>query len=446
MMSLRTRVVLAAAMVLTVSVLLTSVAMERAVRDMGESAREDRLLAQLYLLMAEAESENGRLVFPTELAESRLSLPGSGLSARVFDAAGRLVWQSPSALGVAEPSSMRLAPGQRRFDLRQAADGERFLSAGFGVSWATGDLPRRYTFAVAEDTSALERDVARFRTSLAGWLGAMAIVMLAGLVLSLSWGLIPLRRVAAEVAAVEDGVQHRIRGEYPAEIAGLTNNLNGLLGHERARQRRLDHALGDLAHSLKTPLAVMRAVVEDDLAVPEARSMLDQQLSRMDHIVEHQLQRARAGDRRTPMLGPPVQICRAAERVSGALQKVHHAKAVEMTLDVAESLHFDGVEGDLLEIIGNLLDNAFKWCRGRVRLSGSDRDRMLTLIVDDDGPGVPDDQVERLLARGARADESTPGYGIGLAVVRDLCDAYGGELLLRRSPLGGARCEVRLPR
>lgn len=445
MMSLRTRVVLSAAAVLGLCVLLIGIGLERAVRDTVQSAREARLLAQLYLLMAEAESDGERLVFPNEHAESRLKLPGSGLYARVFDASGDQVWQSPSAMGVMAPEPARLSPGERRFDLGAGPDGNTYLSARFGVSWATGPIPRQYTFGVAEDTGEMELEVARFRASLMGWLAGMSLLMLGALVLVLRWGLMPLGRVAAQVSAVERGDQTLIQGTYPMEIAGLTDNLNALLAHERARHRRLDDALGDLAHSLKTPLAVMRGAIDEDLGLPQTRALLDEQLGRMVHIVEHQLNRARTGNPGAPALMAPVSVRRALERLAAALAKVYRDKSVQVEIQVDPGLVFRGVEADLFEMLGNLLENAFKWCEHRVRISGGTEGTILELLVDDDGPGIVPQQAHLLLARGARADESMPGHGIGLAVVRDICDAYGGTFGLEDGPLGGVRCRLRLP-
>lgn len=444
-MSLRARVVASAAAVLAVFILLTSLALERAFRDTAESSREERLLAQIFLLMAAAEAENDGLVFPDALAEARFSLPGSGLYARVFDMSNRLVWESASALGIPEPSPMDLLPGQRRLELRRGGDGEGYLVEGFGVSWETGELPRHYVFLVAEDMAAFNEEVGRFRGSLAVWLGAMAALMLTALVLILAWGLAPLRRVSAEVAAIESGKQAKILGTYPTEIRALTDNLNGLLAHAQARQMRLDNALGDLAHSLKTPLAVIRCAIGDAATGNETTLLMEEQLVRMDNIIAHQLQRARTGAGQAAILSPPLQIRRIAERLIGSLSKVYRDKGVAVTIAIPEDIQLNGVEGDLMEMLGNLLDNAFKWCRSRVIVRAATEKRTLVIAIEDDGPGIPPQDVERLLARGARADEAVPGHGIGLAVAREICEAYGGRLGVEVSTLGGARLCLHLP-
>jgi two-component system sensor histidine kinase PhoQ len=248
-----------------------------------------------------------------------------------------------------------------------------------------------------------------------------------------------LRRVAAEVSAVESGRQARIGGVYPSELRALTDNLNALLAHEHARQQRLDHALGDLAHSLKTPLAIMHGAVQPCGADADGRALLQEQLARVGEIVEYQLQRARVGAGSVGQLGPSVPVRRTVERMLSSLVKVYQDKRVETELVVDQDLVFRGTEADLMELLGNLLDNAFKWCRTRVQVSARGASGALRLQIDDDGPGVDAGAAGRLLQRGARADESAPGHGIGLAVVQEICTAYGGSIEIQRAPLGGAR-------
>jgi two-component system sensor histidine kinase PhoQ len=312
----------------------------------------------------------------------------------------------------------------------------------FGVSWATGPVPINYTFAVAEDLAELNREVAGFRVSLWRWLGAMSLLMLLALALILGWGLRPLRRVAAEVAAVESGRQRRIEGIYPAELGLLTDNLNTLLAQERARQQRLDHALGDLAHSLKTPMAVMAGVIDETASDVPGRRILHEQLGRMREIVEYQLRRARAGAIQTHGLAPRVSVRRTAERLAASLAKVYREKSVTLDFALEGDPAFKGSESDLMELLGNLLDNAYKWCRGRVRLTAGQAQGHLQISVEDDGPGIGYEEAERLMERGVRADETAPGHGLGLAVARQIVLAYGGRIEIGRSSLGGAALRV----
>ncbi|WP_295388477.1 ATP-binding protein [uncultured Thiodictyon sp.] len=445
MKSLQARVTLAAALVLVVFIVLTSLALERAFQSSASAAREARLLGQVYLLMAAADSQGDALTLPSSLAEARFSLPGSGLYGQVSDVAGVPVWRSVSVLGQAVPFDTGLAPGVRRFHRARDASGRAYFVESYGVIWTVGPTPRGYTFSVAEDLAEYGRELAGFRTSLAGWLGGMSALLLVALLVALRWGLAPLRRVADEVAAVEAGHRERLRGRYPRELRALTDNLNALLAHASARQTRLGNALADLAHSLKTPLAVMRGALSPASSDPSDDPLAEQlteQIGRMEAIVAYQLERARAGPVLT--LSPPVAVAQAVGRLVASLAKLHAERQVEVAVGVAADLSFRGVEGDLLEVLGNLLDNAYKWCSARVAVGGRREAGVLLLWVEDDGPGIPAAHARAVLERGARADLATPGHGIGLAVVREIAIAYGGELEIAASPLGGALVRVRL--
>jgi two-component system sensor histidine kinase PhoQ len=434
MRSLNARVALSAAVVLAVFVALSAYALDRALRESARSAREERLLAQVYLLMAAAEVDaRGQLSLPTGPSEPRLELPGSGLYAAIRDGAGATVWRSRSSLSVKAPTGGALAAGVTRFE--RVADGEaRYFLQRYGVQWATAGGSYPFTFSVSEDLAPFEAQLARYRRNLWGWLAGTALLLLVAQGLTLRWGLQPLRRVASELSRLEQGAQARIAGDYPSEIRALTDNLNSLLGHERAQQKRYRDALADLAHSLKTPLAVIRAALDE--APGETARLVREQAERMDRIVGYHLQRASTSGR--AQLIAPQPLRQAVERIAGALAKVYADKQVRVEIDIAPEVAFRGDEGDLTELLGNLLDNAFKWCRGRVRAGAHAYDDRLALQVEDDGPGIAPDAAQRVLERGVRADESQPGQGIGLAVVRDIVAAYDGRIEIARGALGGA--------
>jgi len=443
MRSLQVRVAVSAGLVLLLFVLLTSAALERAFRESARAAREERLLGELYLLMAAANQEEDRLRLPPTLAESRFSVPGSGLYGQVADADGTPIWRSPSALGISVPFNTGLAMGERRFSLRSGPGGTRYFVESFGVGWATHRSPRLYTFSVAEDLREFDQQLAQFRRSLAGWLGAMAVLLLAVLWVTLRWGLGPLRRVTGEVGAIEGGKQARITGRYPTELRALTENLNALLAHEKAQQERLQNALGDLSHSLKTPLAVIRNSLPPTDLESDGSEEIEAQLARMEGVIEYQLQRARLTG--LARLGTSVPLRATVERILASLHKVYPEKTIEVVVRATDSATFCGLEGDLMEMLGNILDNAFKWCSSRVRVSIRPEDPGHRVDVEDDGPGIDPARAQRLQERGSRADERMPGHGIGLAVVRDICGAYRGRLVLGRSELGGARVSLLLP-
>lgn len=440
MISLSRRVTLASALVLALFIAVTALALEQAFEQSARSAMRERLFAQLYLVMAAAEvSDSGMLMMPGHLAEARLELPGSGLYARITRPTGEARWHSPSALGLKLPP-YPLNTGDNEGFTRLRFNGGDYFLAALGIEWETisGSVP--LNFSVMEDSASFEQQMSQYRQTLWGWLGGMAVAALLALLAALAWGLRPLRTVAAEVRAIESGAQQGLKRDYPKELKQLTDNINTLLHHEHAQQARYKNALGDLAHSLKTPLAVLRGLGG---SVGEQLPTLNEQIDRMDNIVQYQLQRAATAGRSA--LAAPLPLRPTLERLLATLQKVYHDRGVKVELTVQEGVNFRGDEGDLMELLGNLLDNAFKWCTSTIRITGNSEGGMLNLSVEDDGPGIEPTRAEEVLQRGVRLDEATPGHGIGLPMVRDIVEAYEGQLTIKCSALGGAKIAVSLP-
>ncbi len=440
MLSLNRRMILSASFVLAVFIVLTAWGLDRAFYDSARSARQERLLGQLYLVIAAAEVDSrGTLSLPSVLSEARFNLPGSGLYAYATDAEGNLVWRSPSAIGEDAPYQKSATPGERRLEQRKDPQGEIFYVQSLGVNWATGATRHPFTFSVTENLNDFNAQLRRYRRSLWTWLGGTAALLLLAQATVLRWGLKPLRKIAKELNAIEAGHQTQVHGCYPKEIQRLTDNLNSLIQHEHAQQQRYRNALGDLAHSLKTPLAVIRGSLK---APPEQMATLvDEQVARMDSIVAYQLQRAATAGA-TPMTASAIPILPIAEKIGAALAKVHAEKNVKLTLAVGAEVQFMGDAGDLTEMLGNLLDNAYKWSRDKVQLGAALNAGELIIRVEDDGPGIATERVEQLGQRGVRMDEMVPGHGIGLAVVRDIVEAYRGRMEIGRSALGGAAISV----
>lgn len=444
-LSLQTRLLLAASLVLAAFLGLTGVALDRAFRESAEAALRDRLQTHVYALLAAAElAPGGQLRLPETLPDTRFATPASGLYAQVFDGAGRTIWSSASALGLALTLPSDVDAGARRYGELRIGEATA-IALGFGTAWEAQDgrlLP--FTFSVAEDLGSLDAEVAAFRRTLWSWLGGAAVLLLLVQGSILRWGLRPLRRVGRELGAIERGERERLGDDFPAELAPLTRGINRFIAQEQARLQRYRNALGDLAHSLKTPLALLRGQLGDARGAPggdDATSEVD----RMAEIIEYQLQRAATAGRR-PLVAP-LTLQPIVSRVTASLDKVHRDKGVSCAVDVAPGLRYRAEEGDLYELLGNLLDNAYKWCTQRVvvhaRMAAAGD--ALVLVVEDDGPGLPDAVAVDLPVRGRRADSATPGHGIGLAMVADLVSAYDGSMRAGRGELGGARIEVRLP-
>jgi two-component system sensor histidine kinase PhoQ len=325
---------------------------------------------------------------------------------------------------------------------------------GIGMVWspqgATPDAEFPYTIYVMEDAGTLPRQVRVFRQALWGYLGIAALLLLLLQTLILRWSLRPLRRVVAELTRVQRGQLARMSGRHPRELEPLTDSINALVDSEREHLERQRNTLADLAHSLKTPLAVLRTRLDSAAPDAELRAEVDLQLRRMNDLVGYQLSRAASGGH--VLFAAPVEIEPYAEQIVQGLEKIYVGRKVLCEFEIAPQARFHGEPGDLQELLGNLLENAFKWAKSRVMLSalvGDSEPRRrpgLVLRVEDDGPGIPPDRIAAVLQRGVRGDERVQGHGIGLAIVQDIVQGYRGTLEVgASSELGGARFEVHLP-
>ncbi len=312
-----------------------------------------------------------------------------------------------------------------------------------------GEL-KPYVFKVAESLDSFNAQIAGFRRQLIGWFAAIALIMLLSISILMRGLLKPLRQIETEIGEIEEGKRVSLSEKFPTELTGVARNMNLLIDNERARSDRYRYTLDNLAHSLKTPLAAMRALLRDIAADTRVAGRCNEQIDRMDEIVRYQLRKPAASVADNLVL-TAVPVGKEVERLVSGLQKVYHDKHPLIETEVTDGMQFRGDTGDFLEVAGNLLDNACKWCTGRVKITvtPSTGARALAsgmiLIVDDDGPGIPEEAAEALIERGTRLDEATPGHGIGLAIVKDIARSYGGKLKIARSDLGGARITVSIP-
>jgi len=446
--SLVSRLLWVTALALVVFLGGSGFALDQGFRAAVEAGVRERLEAEVYLLLGAARIERpyDPGLMPDDLAEPRLSTPGSGLHAQIVDDRGRILWGSRSLLGESLPAGPPPAIGEwqhDRIDFQELRGAFRVrLTVGI-EAMAPG---RALTFAVVEDRRFFDRQVHGFRQRLWVWLaGTGAVLVLVQLLLT-RWGLSPLRRLAAELARIEAGQAQHLSADYPRELQGVTTNLNTLLDASHALLARYRNALGDLAHSLKTPLAVLRATLEAPPALPELLRTVQEQSERLQLSIDYQLKRAATSGRRS--LLAPVPVAPVLARLCASLEKIYAERRLSFEVSCQDAAGFPGDEGDLFELLGNLLDNACKWARSRVRVTvrvpAVAKRHGLQLIVEDDGPGLPQGGLGQLLERGVRADMRQPGQGIGLAVVAAVVEAAGGSIVGGSSDLGGARIEVSL--
>jgi len=454
--SIQSRLLAGFSVLLFIFLGLTGVVLDRAFRDSVEAGAAEQLQLQIYVLLSAMEEYGGEF-YPVEtLREPRFAQLSSGMYGFVGSTYSGELWRSESALDLQLEDSSILTTsipiGESVFGKTSTVDNEELFVLNYGILWEDGI--NEYNFSVMETSVPYYSEINEFRTSLWSWLGGVAILLLILQVLFLRWGLSPLLRMARDLKLIESGQREELQGTYPKELKGVTDNLNLLIKSERKQQAKYRTTLGDLAHSLKTPLAVISGVT-DKLArgkqsnLPEEVGVqidtVEEQLERMNQIISYQLQRA-VQSKGASSLARQVKVHEVIAKILQALDKVYANKAISHTETIDGSAVFYGDERDLMEVMGNVLDNAYKYGHRQlevlVAVNPAKGRGQLSIVVEDDGPGIATDQRQFVLQRGARADTLAQGQGIGLAVVTDIVASYGGLIDVDNSKLGGARIQI----
>lgn len=292
------------------------------------------------------------------------------------------------------------------------------------------------------DRTAADDRVSQFTLRLGLMLAVLAIGIVTGALLLIRYGLRPLHEIEGKLHDVRSGRRDRLDGEYPGELSPLVKEINTLINHNRKVVDRARTHVGNLAHALKTPLAVL--MNEARTSNDRVSEVVRRQAEAMTSNVNHYLKRAQAAAQ-AEVLGARTEIKEPIEGIARMLERLHRGKGVTVDVDADPKAVFRGEKGDLDELVGNLLENAAKWCKSRVKVKVSRSDDGVEVIVDDDGPGLPAEHRAKALERGKRLDESEPGTGLGLSIVTELADIYGGRLHLEDSPMGGLRARLELP-
>lgn len=444
--SLTARLLLAVGIISGSFLSLTGYLLNNAYEESVLAATEARMQNHVFTLIAIAEFGTHELIeIPLVMPSARFNQLDAGLYARIVRNDGAEAWRSLSMQNLDIGPANIVDETQSRFYRVKDNKGKELFVYDFGVSWDQDTDKETYTVSVMENVDDFNDTIARFRKRVEIALGSVAVVLLMVLAGITQWSLAPVRRAAQEIKKIEDGQQTVLHGHYPTELVGLTKNINGLILSSQARLDRYRNSSADLAHSLKTPLALLQSASEVEADNKELRRIVSEQVSRMSQIVSYQLQRA-ATTGQVP-LSRPVVLKPLLQKITSSLDKVYREKQIKANCLVDANVTIFGDESDIMEVFGNLLDNAYKWAKHRVSISAvnaSERGehRRLVVNIEDDGPGIDPSLAARVIERGIRSDGQSGGTGIGLAVVSDIVNAYNASLEIGASELGGARFSV----
>lgn len=406
---------------------------------------EQRLASDVTTLISAARVENNRLMMPAQLPDERFNLTDNRLLGYIYDREGHLVWRSKGTQEEKINYTPRYDGLGNEFARIREANGQEFFVYDVEVK-LLGGKSAAFSIVALQPVREYETTLEGLRENLYLGFGAALLVLLALLWIGLTWGLKALRRLSQELDEIEGGTLESLSEQHPRELLRLTGSLNRLLHSERQQRSRYRDSLDDLAHSLKTPLAVLQGVSEDMAQRPEDRDqawVLQTQIERMSQQIGYQLQRASL--RKSGLVRHQVRLRPVLQSLCDTLDKVYRDKHVRVAFDLQEHCYVPIEQGALLEMMGNLLENAYRLCLGEVRISVREGLDGIELCIEDDGPGVPPDQRARILERGERLDRQHPGQGIGLAVVKDIIESYSAKLTLGDSPMGGAAFRIHFP-
>ena len=449
--SLGARLFISAAVCCALVLMLAGVGLTTFYRRSAERGFDERLSVYIKELIADlaAPPETERQAIG-DLGEPRFDLPLSGWYWQII----RLDGERPSIR-----ASRSLVGGQLPKLLDQPITP---TARGLRESYISGPDDRalrilereidvgedgRFTVAVAAPSDEIDADIRDFRLALTMTFVLLGLALVASTIAQVRFGLRPLVRLGTAVGMVRTGETPRIVGEYPPDLAPLAGELNQLIDANHEILDRARTQVGNLAHALKTPLSVMLNEAEAGGEGPLPQTVKSQAAIMRDQV-QYYLDRARAAAL-SGALGGVTEVAPSLDALIRTFTKISQGRGVSGSHSVPPRARFRGEKQDFEEMLGNLLDNAFKWAEATVEVSleqpHDDAQGKIVLLIDDDGPGLPDEALADVLKRGRRLDEATPGSGLGLSIVVDLAKLYGGELLLQRSPLGGLRARLALP-
>jgi two-component system sensor histidine kinase PhoQ len=431
--SLKVRIVVSALLLILVLLPIIGITLNNAFETQVNVAAKNQLKAYVYSVLAMAEVENNELQMPSHLLENQFNVIGSGLYALITTKDNQLLWTSNSFLGLNTPINLpKPATGRSTFDSIMIND-KPLLIYSFSVSFATSEQPFTMTLHIIKNKQEYLQQIQKFSNTLWTWLLILTALLVIVQLSWLLWTLKPLGQFSQELTAVEQGTSMQLSTHYPVELQKVAKQLNTLLQTEQNQRKRYRNALADLAHSLKTPLAVIQTQADLSEASTE-------QINRINQIIAYQLRRAQSAAGSGWHLG--ISVDSIAVRLVRTLTKIYQHRNLTIEYHPNKQARFKGDEADLTEMLGNVLDNACKAAKTRVTLTLKQQDNQLWMTIEDDGEGIPEEKQQHIFERGIRADTYAQGHGIGLAIVRDLVDSYHGDLTVGQSAsLQGAKFE-----
>jgi two-component system sensor histidine kinase PhoQ len=417
---------------------LTAVTLEQAFNGSLSQSMLQQLRIQSLTLISEFELDDtaSQAQMPEQLYNDQFNIPGSGLYAFIHSHNG-VLWQSLSTLNwQRQPEFVAPGIGAEIFIENFSMQNSYFLYA-YTAEFESSEGYQPVSFYILQDKQVFNTEKSKFANTLWNWLGLIALLLLILLLVSLNAALLPISRLNKQIRQAESGQLKRIDQRYPPELEKLKSSINNLLDTEQQQRSRYKNSLSDLAHSLKTPLAVLSGTE----GLPEQAK---EPINQINLQIQRQLKRAVAVTTSTFEQAIPIEP--VVDKLFNAMDKVYADKHLTLSHDIPhQALGFQGDMTDLMEILGNVLDNACKAAVKQVTLSVLTSPNTLLIHIEDDGPGIPTDKREQLLERGTRLDSYKEGQGIGMAVVADLVCAYQGQLEIKKSDLGGAKLTLIFP-
>ncbi|WP_448214234.1 ATP-binding protein [Colwellia sp. MEBiC06753] len=402
------------------------------------AAIEKELVAQSYAILADTEVINGELVLPEQLLDSEFNVIDSGVYALV-NQGNQNLWSSPSALNFSDTfidsQSLKLPElGQRLFYQSQQQD---YFISSFSVSFSDDVTEFPLTLHIIKAQKNYLSSLSAFQQQLLTWMLVVAVAFIMIQWLWLKWTLMPFNHLTKALTDIEQGDAEQVKGQYPSEVLPAINQLNHLLKNEQSQRLRYRNALADLAHSLKTPLAIIQSTTTSEQNIAA-------EVNKINNIVEHQLKRAQSAGQAAWRLSVSIRPC--VDKLLAAFEKIYRDKTLTVTVNIAPDLKFRGDEADLLEMLGNLVDNAYKAANTAIKIRAYIEQGYLNIEIADDGKGIAEADKQRILSRGQRADTYQQGHGIGLAIVRDIVVSYRGKITIAGdAQLGGALFGLSFP-